>query len=108
MYQGNDKWEFIVEYPDVPIKAGPHDFTKSFELYRSRDGELAWSPPKDGLPHINPQGIRVVDSDVLHIGNILAEVVYQELKTPKKPEPALIVRQNKDLVSRILNDIRKS
>ena len=98
----------VTEYSEIIIKTGKACFKKSFELYVSREGQVAWSPYKPGHePHINPQkeiqASRATDYDV---GKMLAEMTQIELKNVIIPA-FLMVRNNKDLVTRILSDIRR-
>ncbi|MBS3104763.1 hypothetical protein J4234_00730 [Candidatus Woesearchaeota archaeon] len=98
-------WELITDYDEVGIKARHTYFTSSFELYKSKEEELAWSPDKD-QPHINPQkGVRVSTATDLDIGKMLAEMASFELKIPQIPA-FLMVKDNRDLVTRILNEIK--
>lgn len=100
------KWKPITEYSNEVIIANNIGFRKGFELHRSRSGQLAWSPYKPGHePHINPQdGVYVSTVTPLDIGKILDEIARIELKTPSVHAP-LMVRDNRDLVDRILNDL---
>ena len=40
----NLEWELVTEYSEIIIKTGKACFKKSFELYVSREGQVAWSP----------------------------------------------------------------
>ena len=101
------QWNLILEYSGVIINTGTACFQKSFELYKSRSGQLAWSPYKPGHePHINLQdGVYVSTVTPLDIGKILDEITRIELKT-SSVDASLIVRDNRDLVERILGDLR--
>ena len=98
--------KLIVSYKNEEITARSGTFRKSFEIYELASGELAWSPYKDGFPHINPQkGVRNYCATELDIGKILSQMSLFELKGATIPS-FLMVNGNKDLVARILNDIK--
>lgn len=82
-------------------------FTPGFELYKSKNGQLAWSPEKVGDVDINP--IRdTTQSSITELGvaKILAKVTMFEFKTTDV-FPERILEDNGDLVKRILADIRR-
>mgnify|MGYP001576315363 CR=1 FL=1 len=98
-------WKLIADYDEVGINARGTYFTSSFEIYKSPEGILAWSPYKD-QPHMNPQkGVRVSSATDYDIGKMLSEMSSFELKISGVPA-FLRVRDNKDLVTRILTDIK--
>ena len=99
------EWNLIVTYSDEVINTGSANFVKSFELYRSRSDQLAWSPYRP-MEHINPQEeVYLKSVTELDIGRMLAEMVHFELKTPGI-KPSIMVEKNQDLVGRILDDIK--
>ena len=99
-------WELIAEYNEEVINARGTNYTSSFEIYKSKKDELAWSPYKDGHPHINPQkGVRFNLVTDLDIGRLLSEMSSFELKIPSIPA-FLMVKDNKDLITKILDDLR--
>ena len=98
-------WTKIAEYDEVSINVKGNYITDSFELYKSMARQLAWSPYKDH-PHINPQkGVKTNSATELDVGKMLAEIVHFDLKLPQIPA-FLMVKDNRDLVTRILNDIK--
>ena len=99
------EWNLIVTYYDEVINTGSANFVKSFELYRSRSYQLAWSSYKP-TEHINPQEkVYLKSVTKLDIGKMLAEMVHFELKTPGI-KPSIMVENNQDLVGRILDYIK--
>ena len=99
-------WELIAEYNEEVINARGTNYTSSFEIYKSKKDELAWSPYKDGHPHINPQkGVNLSSVTNLDIGKLLSEMTSFELKIPRIPA-FLMVKDNRDLVTRVLSDIK--
>lgn len=99
--------ELIGEYELDVINFNGTPFTPGFELYKSRGGKLAWSPYKEGGPHINPvKGVNVSSVNELDIARILAQITMFEFKTTDV-SPDAILRDNRSLVARILRDIKK-
>lgn len=98
-------WTKIAEYDEVGVNVRGNYITNSFELYKSPARQLASSPYKDH-PHINPQkGVMINSATELDIGKMLAEIAHFDLKLPQIPA-FLMVKDNRDLVTRILNDIK--
>lgn len=100
------EWNLIGNYSNEQINTGVACFKKSFELYVSSSGQIAWSPYKDGEPHINPQrGVSIYSVSEKDIGRLLDEMTRIELKTGMV-EPEIMAKENRGLVSRILLDFR--
>jgi hypothetical protein len=101
------EWGLISEYRGEIVNTETTCFKKGFELYKSRLGQLAWSPYKPGHePHINPQDhVEVYLATELDIGKMLGEIAQIELKTEEVPA-FLMVKNNRDLVAKILDDIK--
>ena len=100
------EWNLIADYSDERINTGTACFKKSFELYVSRKGQIAWSPYKDGEPHINPQrGVFTGNLTETDIGRLLNEMARIELKT-RAVKAEIMVTENQDLVRRVLVDFR--
>lgn len=99
-------WDWIVEYKNERVNTGTDYFRKTFELYVCRNGQIAWSPYKDS-PHINPQnGVFTGNVTPEDIGKLLGEMAKFELKT-EPVDPMRMVRENADLVNRILLDFQR-
>ena len=97
-------WHQLIEYYGVEIRTPDSSFRNGFGLYFSHDNQLAWAPYKPGHePHINPQKAMVDNANKEDIGIMLAQMCSIEIKRNYLPRD--IMKENKDLIARILDDL---
>lgn len=101
-----EPWDRIAEYYGVTIHYGEDDLKKDFEVYASRDGDIAWSAiRRDHIEHLNPQGTQGRPIMVTDIGQMLSQIAEFQLKKPPV-DAKTMVKHNTGLVARIMKDIK--
>lgn len=101
-----EPWDRIAEYYRTTINFGDYRLTKNFEVYASRDGNIAWSViRRDHIEHLNPQGTQGRPIMVNDIGQMLSQIAEFQLKKPPV-DAETMVKHNTNLVAIIMKNIK--